>query len=339
MGSGLAVAAALLLSPSAASAPAASAPEALTGGVTDLTAHSARLHGTVNPHGADTTYYFQYGNCDACANPVAPYMARTPSRSAGAGEANVRVSALIKGLSDDGPIYHYRLVAVSSQGASYGADRTFMPRPRSTEATDPKLRPRIGDPDTVFTLSLTARHDLGVEGARSSDYRVLITGPGSRCGESFAINHGKQGARLHRRFAPPTSSGWCVGRYEGSVHFESGPYCPPGTDPCPAGASEWLAAGHFSFEVRRRAKGNVVGDVRECNTPSNCVSDDFTVSAIDAAGKLAGRTRSERNHFRLRLLPGSYSLVAESDGGLRCDGSAVVHARRTTHADITCLVP
>src|SRR3954466_5609057 len=101
----------------AGSAQAGSKPAATTGGVVALTFQSARLIGTVNPHGAATTIYFQYGT-------TTRYGTNTPAVPVGAGTTNKRVTA------DSGALvpntkYHYRLVAENSQGVVSGADRTF----------------------------------------------------------------------------------------------------------------------------------------------------------------------------------------------------------------------
>jgi hypothetical protein len=92
-------------------------PEASTGGTKALAENTAELTGTVNPHGVETSYYFQYG-------PSTAYGSQTPSAAAGAGTLGVKVSAPLAGLQL-GTVYHYRLVAMSSAGTTPGADRTF----------------------------------------------------------------------------------------------------------------------------------------------------------------------------------------------------------------------
>ena len=71
------------------------------------------LHGFINPHGRETTYYFQYGESNV-------YGAATPPASAGAGTTEQLVnSGPIPGL-DQG--WHFRLVAHSDAGTTYGDD-------------------------------------------------------------------------------------------------------------------------------------------------------------------------------------------------------------------------
>jgi hypothetical protein len=92
-------------------------PATTTGMSTKVMTSSATLNGTVNPNGLSTTYYFEWGTTTSYGNTIPS----TPA-SAGSGTSGVHVSADITGLSPD-TIYHYRLVAVSSFGTSYGSDR------------------------------------------------------------------------------------------------------------------------------------------------------------------------------------------------------------------------
>lgn len=103
---------------SAAQSP--SGPTAETGAATDVTLHTATLHGTVNPNGAETTYYFRYGRST-------PLTRTTPVQSAGAGTADVAVAALVDELSW-GRTYQYRLVAENADGLSAGDTHQFRTR-------------------------------------------------------------------------------------------------------------------------------------------------------------------------------------------------------------------
>jgi hypothetical protein len=98
-------------------AAAATKPGVSTGGVSKVTITTATLNGKVNPHGAPTTYFFQYGTTPA-------YGSRTPDAGAGAGTAVVGASAPIAGLGPNTK-YHYRLVARNSVGTTVGGDHTF----------------------------------------------------------------------------------------------------------------------------------------------------------------------------------------------------------------------
>jgi hypothetical protein len=78
--------------------------------------NSARLNGTVNPHGSSTTVYFQYGRTTS-------YGSRTPNQTK-TGNNYQNVSAIITGLSAH-TTYHFRIVASNAVGTRYGRDRTF----------------------------------------------------------------------------------------------------------------------------------------------------------------------------------------------------------------------
>ena len=98
-------------------AAAASSPSVITGSTSSVHSTSAVLHGTVNPNGRSTTYFFQWGLTNA-------YGAVTTVHSAGGGSKNVAVHRTATGLIP-GTSYHYRLVASNGSGQSFGADHTF----------------------------------------------------------------------------------------------------------------------------------------------------------------------------------------------------------------------
>ncbi len=102
----------------AAPAGAAVRPTVSTGGAHAVSFASATLDGSVNPNGGDTSYYFQYGLTKA-------YGGQTAIADAGAGTHALKVSLGVVGLQPLS-VYHYRLVAVNSAGASIGSDQTLL---------------------------------------------------------------------------------------------------------------------------------------------------------------------------------------------------------------------
>jgi hypothetical protein len=94
-----------------------SKPTVATGAAASVTAASATLEGTVNPNGAATSYYFEYG-------PTTAYGHQTAADAAGSGTSGVPVSAPLSGLAP-GSLYHFRLVATNSAGSAYGGDEAF----------------------------------------------------------------------------------------------------------------------------------------------------------------------------------------------------------------------
>jgi len=91
-------------------------PVAITNPATAITSSSARLNGTVNPHGLSTTVYFQYGR-------TIGYGSRTPNQTK-TGNNYQNIFANISGLSA-GTTYHFRIVATNIRGTRYGSDRIF----------------------------------------------------------------------------------------------------------------------------------------------------------------------------------------------------------------------
>jgi hypothetical protein len=95
----------------------AHAPTATTWPANHIGQHGATLHGAVNPRGAATGYYFQWGRTTAYGN-------RTAIRSAGSGSTATSVAATLTGLARH-TTYHFRLVAVNANGIARGVDRSF----------------------------------------------------------------------------------------------------------------------------------------------------------------------------------------------------------------------
>jgi hypothetical protein len=102
----------------AADGAAAAAPTASTGHARQVSFGSAVLTGSVNPRGADTSYYFQYG-------PTKAYGAQSAIADAGAGTRTLPVAVAVTGLQPL-TVYHFRIVAVSAAGVAFGADRTLL---------------------------------------------------------------------------------------------------------------------------------------------------------------------------------------------------------------------
>jgi hypothetical protein len=96
---------------------AASSPTVATGTHTHVTDSSAVLHGTINPNGSATTYYFQWGLTTA-------YGLQSDARSAGHGTKAVSVGTTASDLIP-GTTYDYRLVATNGAGTTVGTNHAF----------------------------------------------------------------------------------------------------------------------------------------------------------------------------------------------------------------------
>ena len=100
-------------------AAAAAPPTAITEAATAVSYGQASLKGTVNPQGAATAYYFEYGETTSYGSklPVTP-------ESVGSGTTNVFVSEPVTGLKQS-TSYHFRVVAESEEGTAQGEDAIF----------------------------------------------------------------------------------------------------------------------------------------------------------------------------------------------------------------------
>ncbi len=100
-----------------------SLPTAVTEAATVLDAGKAVLHGSIEPDGLTTEYWFEYGE-------TTDYGTSVPIAGEGIGSNSgyVEVSQAIEGLQGHTP-YHYRIVATNSAGAVPGVDRSFGTTP------------------------------------------------------------------------------------------------------------------------------------------------------------------------------------------------------------------
>ena len=91
-------------------------PIVTTNPATLIASFSARLNGSLNPHGLTTTFYFEYGTTTSYGLRTAP---KTQT-----GNTFRNVSADISNLTAS-TTYHFRIVASNADGTSFGGDRTF----------------------------------------------------------------------------------------------------------------------------------------------------------------------------------------------------------------------
>ena len=92
----------------------------MTGAATNVGSTAATVAGSVDPRGRTTTWWFEYGAS-------ASYGGKTAVKNAGSKAGPQNVAAALGGLKN-GTTYHYRLVAKSDAGTTYGSDLTFATR-------------------------------------------------------------------------------------------------------------------------------------------------------------------------------------------------------------------
>jgi hypothetical protein len=95
---------------------ATGAPVVTTNAATNVTASSATLTGSLDPHGLTTNVSFQYGTTTS-------YGRTTPMQSQ-TGNTYRNITASIGALTAH-TTYHFRIVATNSAGTRFGTDRTF----------------------------------------------------------------------------------------------------------------------------------------------------------------------------------------------------------------------
>jgi hypothetical protein len=95
-------------------------PVAITNPATLIASFSAKLNGSVNPHGLTTSVYFQYGTTKSYGLTTAP--------QSHIGNTFLNISAHISGLTAS-TTYHFRIVTTNRVGTRYGSDRTFTTLP------------------------------------------------------------------------------------------------------------------------------------------------------------------------------------------------------------------
>jgi hypothetical protein len=124
-----------VLALAASAGPATAAPPtAMTDPADGITPVGATLHGRVDPRGAATGAYFQYGL-------TKKYGKRTPAQSAGLNPGLISIAASVTGLQSN-KTYHFRTVAESKDGKRTGGDRTFRTaKPTTTPGLSPNPVP------------------------------------------------------------------------------------------------------------------------------------------------------------------------------------------------------
>ncbi len=92
-------------------------PLAITKPATNVSSNTATLNGEVNPNGAATSYWFDWGKTTNFGN-------STAGQSVGSGSSNVQVASTISALLP-GTVYYFRLVGQNQYGVVYGAILSF----------------------------------------------------------------------------------------------------------------------------------------------------------------------------------------------------------------------
>ena len=138
-------------------------PVTVTAPASSMLNGTATLNGMVNPLGADTTAWFEWGTSTNYGQPTAP-------ANAGSGADVVPVSAALSNLTQ-GLTYHYRCVASNSLTVVRGSDRTFWtpvitlngPNPLTNECHVPFVDPQAAASARLLATAAGSRHRLALK--------------------------------------------------------------------------------------------------------------------------------------------------------------------------------
>jgi hypothetical protein len=148
-------------------------PDAVTGAATALTTTTATLHGTIDPHGSDALYEFQYGTSTAYAQTSAA----KSLQASGATAVSIPITKLKAGTT-----YHYRVVELlgsyPSPTPEYGAGKTFTTPASGTYGVASLTSKRIRVSHNSASISIKCS---GSKGAQCRG-KVSISSHGKSCG-------------------------------------------------------------------------------------------------------------------------------------------------------------
>ena len=129
--------------------------------VSELKGKSATLHGTVNPEGTQTSYFFEYGKTTSYGSKTETILMPGEGFGSGANGGNTAVQKEVYELAP-ATTYHFRIVAVNRDGVTVpGQDKTFM----TTNPLAPAATTR--DPAGVSLTEATLQGTINPGGAET----------------------------------------------------------------------------------------------------------------------------------------------------------------------------
>lgn len=189
--------------------------------VTQVGFKSATLKAQVNPKGSATSYFFEYLTDAAYqANEPANRFAGSSKGPIGGGklgngQGSVLASAEVSGLIP-GALYHYRVVATSTEGTGTGVPETFQTFPfeglglvdhRAYELVSPPLK--SGGEVFPPNPNVGSCHDICKPGAGSNSFPMQSSPDGGKVVyEGSAFSFGGGAVRENEYFAERGLSGW-----------------------------------------------------------------------------------------------------------------------------------
>ncbi len=291
------------------------APGVSTGGATAISEGAATLTGSVAANQWSTSYYFEYGKTTEYGT-TSPAAARDLMTETG--EAVAQITPELEA----GTAYHFRLVATSLAGTTYGADETFM--------TSPAVPPTVttGTASSVESNTATLNATVNPHAARLSSCEFEYgptTSYGSRAkctplpgatasavAVSAAVTGLTDATTYHYRVVATNVAGTSFGADE---TFTT-PLNPPTVQTKAA-----ALIGVTSADLIGSVNPNLV-EVQQCEfeygttaaygTSVPCASlPGAGASAVDVSATVTGLTPNTRYHFRLSATDGGGTRVGE----------------------------
>jgi hypothetical protein len=290
----------------AAAGAAVTPPTVTTGKSGSITSSSAKVTGVIDPHGARTTYLFEYGSSRS-------YGSKT-EKLVFPGKTTSRKAVTLTGLQP-GQTYHYRVTANNSGGFSVGKDRTFK---TTTEPLSFELR--------TFSSLLTYGGDTGVAGrvvavdGREREVRLQQSVfPFSSPFQTIGVPQQTKGGGY---FSFPISDLLTNTRYRVAVLGDGGAVSPSTEIKVRLRASVRVS----TRRVRRGTSVRFSGTIRPA-LPGAKVSVQRRTStgawrAVAGANARPGGDDFSRYIRRARVTPGSTYRVFVSSGGAGIESSA-----------------
>jgi hypothetical protein len=118
-------------------------PWAYTGAPSSVESRKATLTASVYPGGKESQYYFEYGESTS-------YGSATSQASTGLRYGRVEAVQVLSGLAAE-TTYHYRAVATSAEGTTYGEDKTFKTSATAQFAVQATPNPAPAPADNGFS--------------------------------------------------------------------------------------------------------------------------------------------------------------------------------------------
>jgi hypothetical protein len=166
-------------------------PTVSTGAASNITLTTATVAGTINPEGLETSYELDLGSDTTYGTSI--------YGEAGSANTSTQVTVGLQNLAP-GSTYHYRIVAINSDGRTYGADRTFTTPAYGNPIVQPFTLPLIATPAIAFP---TETANTGKPNAKRPTRAQLLAAALKTC-RRLSRGHKRHvcEAQAHGRYAP-----------------------------------------------------------------------------------------------------------------------------------------